>query len=380
MNTNSYICSYIAKNRESWRSSLEREYGIRIKEEPPYAIFNYNVNCDFWDPIVQEARGIIINTETLDVACWPFRKFGNYNESYADEIDWESAVVLEKIDGSIIKLWYDPCKEKWQFSTNAMIRAENARIESLIVTSFSDVIKTAVNYPDIKLGELDKNNTYIFELVSPKTRVVIDYGEAMLYHIGTRSNITGIESNTDIGIIKPKTYPLSSLPLCIAAAAKLNEASDDVVFEGFVVVDKRWNRVKVKSADYLTMNRLRQVGLLGKKECIRLLLSESPDIEIMTEANPALVPLFKYYEYRLAELCLRADNIGMLAEYLYAEYGNDRAAVAKILVKHELSAIGFMVLDRKRKGSELLMQLPIEKLIAYIPEYEFEDIRKLLSE
>lgn len=81
--------------------------GIGIKEESPYAIFNYAIGCDFSNPIVQEARGIIIDLENLDVVCWPFRKFGNYNESYADKIDWSTARVQEKIDGSIIKLWWD---------------------------------------------------------------------------------------------------------------------------------------------------------------------------------------------------------------------------------------------------------------------------------
>lgn len=105
INRNSYICRFISEH-ENWRELLD-EMGIGIKEEYPFAIFNYTIGCDFSSPIVQEARGIIIDLENLDVACWPFRKFGNYNESYADKIDWATAMVQEKVDGSIVKLWWN---------------------------------------------------------------------------------------------------------------------------------------------------------------------------------------------------------------------------------------------------------------------------------
>ena len=104
MNRNSKLCCFISKY-ENWRDILKDKYKITIKEEYPFAIFNYGIDCDFSNPIVQESRGIILDLDNLEVVCWPFRKFGNYNESYADKIDWNTARVQDKIDGSIIKLW-----------------------------------------------------------------------------------------------------------------------------------------------------------------------------------------------------------------------------------------------------------------------------------
>jgi hypothetical protein len=40
------------------------------------------IPTDYTDPIVQEARGIIIDITNGDVVCWPFRKFGNWQESW----------------------------------------------------------------------------------------------------------------------------------------------------------------------------------------------------------------------------------------------------------------------------------------------------------
>lgn len=380
MNANSVICKYIFENPSNWYESLHKDYGIRIKKEGPLAIFSYNVECDFSNPIVQEARGIIIDYERLEVVCWPFRKFGNHNESYADKIDWNNAVVLEKVDGSIIKLWYNVLTSAWQFSTNGMIDANNANISSLSSVSYGDLIRQANNYDDIPFDILNKDYTYIFELVSPQTRVVIKYDETSLYHLGTRSNITGKEMDLDIGIKKPKSYPINSLSDCIVAASELNKdtANDDEISnEGFVVVDKNWNRVKVKSPDYIMMHRLKHNDGISKKDCVETILHIQKDVERICQSNPSLIHVFKYYDYRLSELRFQANKIACLSRSLYKEYNNDRGAVAKIISKHMLSYIGFKALETIASGEEILNSLPLEKLIKYIPDYVEDDLNDL---
>lgn len=52
MNQNSKICCFIKENAD-WREILKNKYGITIKEEYPYAIFNYGLTSDFSNPIVQ---------------------------------------------------------------------------------------------------------------------------------------------------------------------------------------------------------------------------------------------------------------------------------------------------------------------------------------
>lgn len=385
MNEKSHLCNFIKNHPTDWEAILTKSYKIKIKHDGPYAIFVYDTECDFADPIVQESRGIIINTETLTVACWPFRKFGNHNESYADKIDWSSARVLEKVDGSIIKLWFDTLEGIWQFSTNGTIRAERAAIDTYPGVRFGDIIKRADNFSDIPFDSLDKTKTYIFELVSPETRVVIDYGTTTLYHIGTRSNVTGVESEESIGIKKPESYPLSSLADCLKAASVLNQTEADtaneVKKEGFVVVDKSWNRVKVKSPDYLATHRITNISAISKRDCVEMLLHNGERTRRLTEASPALIPYFKYYDFKLAELSHSANKIAIIARSLYEEYSRDRAAVAKIILKHPLSGIGFLAIDRDktRTGAEILLSLPLEKLIKLIPSYEPEDFYNLFE-
>ena len=381
MNANSHLCRFIADHPEDYEILLHRDYDLCIKHDGVLAIFNYNVTANFHDPIVQEARGIIIDTERCEVVSWPFRKFGNHNEGYADTIDWSSARVLEKVDGSIIKLWYDHARGEWQFSTNGTIRAELAAVEGQLGLSYGDVIRRADNYGDIPFERLARDSTYIFELVSPETRVVIDYGVTTLYHLGTRSNITGLERCEDIGIKTPASYSITSLADCLTAAAALNDGceGDTVSNEGFVVVDADYHRVKIKSPDYIVMHRLRLSGYLPKRECLMMLLEGGESAELLLNLNPALLPTAKYYDYRLTELLHTADLLGDLARRLYEEYSGDRGAVAGIIGKHPLAFVAFRCLTSSARGSEILRSMPIERIGKLIPDYVPEDLSALFT-
>ncbi len=378
MTKNSVICNFINENPSNWEELLS-SFDVKVKRTGCYAIFNYEIISDFKNPIVQEARGIIINLDTLEVVCWPFRKFGNYNEGYVDDIDWSSAKVLEKVDGSIIKLWYDGLQGKWQFSTNGVIYCESAPVYGLVGVYYGDVIKQAVNYKDIDFEILNKDYTYIFELVSPLTQVVVRYDKPMLYHLGTRNNKTGEEYNIDIGINKPKEYPLCCLSDCINSVVELNKDSSEIDKEGYVVVDKNFHRIKVKSPDYIMMHHVASKEGFSKKECIGVLLNQREKLETVMKNCPSFVPAIKYYDYKLSEVLQTADKMAILAVSLYKEYGYDRKAVANVIKKHPLSDIGFKSLASNKTGSEILLSCTLERICKLIPDYEAEDLTKLFT-
>ena len=88
-----------------------------------------------------------------------------------------------------MKLYY--YNNKWNWSTSGMIDANDAPASDNM--TFYDLVKSANNYTDIDFDSLDKDNTYMFELVSPLKRIVVQYNQTLLYHIGTRNNKTGKE-------------------------------------------------------------------------------------------------------------------------------------------------------------------------------------------
>ena len=348
--------------------NILKDKKIKINNEKNFQIYNYDIEADFSDPVVQEARGIIIDTKNKRVVCWPFRKFGNWQEDYADNIDWKSARVEEKIDGSIMKLWF---YNEWHWSTNSCINADNASIKDGN-SSFLALIHKAENFGQILFEELDKNYTYIFELVSPYNQIVIRYPKTSLWHIGTRDNRTGEEMKIDIGIKQPKNYPLNSLDDCINAVKMLNANNDNKVKqEGFVVVDKNWHRVKIKSPEYVAIHKYVNNGMINKNNAIKLLL-ESPEFaEKLAISSNTINTQMKYYTYKIAEFKMYLEYYLDYVRNLYEEYSHSRKAVANEIKNDKLSAFGFKAIGNNMSVDEILKTDKNQKiLISSIEEYK----------
>ena len=365
MTARSKLCNLIAST-PNWRDVLT-EKGITVKTDGNLAIFTYGLDCDFTDPIVQESRGIIIDLNTLTVVCWPFRKFGNYGESYIDTIDWTTARVQEKIDGSLIKLWYNDLTKTWSWSTNGMINADEA-LTMNGVTSFMKLIKRATNYGSIDYDKLDKDKTYLFELVAPEQKIVIAYDFPYLYHIGTRSNITGEESNDDIGMPKPHEYSLRSLDDCLTAAQNLNP-DRELRHEGFVVVDAAWHRIKIKSPEYLYAHRLSTYKIYTKKKLLPLIRQNEPALEELLHHSPDSEIYVRYYQWQYAEFKRKVRTAIAKARGIYEEFNFDKKATAGILKNEPLSSFCFAALGNNLSAEDLIDKAKDPTILRFIEDY-----------
>ena len=168
------------------------------------------------------------------------------------------------IHNSIIKVWYD--EDQWHISTNGVINAYKADLQSDVGEFKTFGTLFASVFPNKLYGKLNKNYTYMFELVSPWNRVVVPYKKTDIYHTGTRDNESGEEINIDVGIKKPQEFSFASLEDTI-------KMSEELPFdeEGYVVVDKNWNRVKIKSPAYLAVHRLCNNGVVTRKRILELI-------------------------------------------------------------------------------------------------------------
>jgi hypothetical protein len=272
---------YFCKTREDWLETLSAPpFCLNIKRDGKYVMFSYNqIESDFNHKIVREARGIIFeNGKWENPVCWAFDKFGNYGESYVPEIDWDTALVTEKIDGSLIKVWWDG---DWKISTNGTIDAFKAELGDIHMPNFGEYFMKVINkyygFFENFVESLNVDLTYMFELVGPYNRVVIPYEKSDVYFLGARNKYTGEEyyfcNDLLVGALglgcfkRPKRYPLYSLNACIKAA---EEFSWDQ--EGFVVVDATGNRVKVKSPAYVLAHFMRNNNVITRKHLINIVL------------------------------------------------------------------------------------------------------------
>lgn len=287
------------KEHENWRDILtEKPYYLAIKEKDNYALFKYNqIDSDMSLPLVQICRGIIVDLETMTVACRRFDKFFNWAEEYAATLSGKIRAE-EKVDGSIMGLWYG--RDGWKISTNGMIEASDADV--FIPTddgrTYKDLFEVAWAKAGLNYDLLNKDYTYIFELVSPLNRIVVPYKETELYFLGMRNNLTGEEvSPIDTDFSKyfktPRIYPINSIEEAVEVAKTLSKEE-----EGFVLVDENFNRVKVKGAEYLAMHLLRNNDLSLKSFLATVINNAQDDL---LGYFPEYEPYIRDIENRLKE-------------------------------------------------------------------------------
>jgi len=245
---------------------------------------------DFKEKAAHEARGIILCKDTNRVVCYPFNKFFNAGEKHASEIDWESAIVHHKYDGSIIKLYYHD--DKWHVATNGTTDAKKA--ESFGGKTLFELFQEASSDHNLDYDKLDKECTYMFELMHPEHLIVIRYQKPKIIHIGTRHNITYEESYDHIGIEQAEHFLLKTLEDCQNEAIKLGAAQ-----EGYVIRDKHWNRIKVKGPTYVKLHHTLTNNHLTEEEVAAQMILKGEEDEV------------KAYDHdeRIADICHHIDEI-----------------------------------------------------------------------
>jgi hypothetical protein len=265
------------KEHENWEELLTKEpYHLSISRKDDFILFKYSqIDSDFSYQLVREARGIIFYEPTWEIACFPFTKFFNLGEPHCADIDWAYGVVVsEKIDGSLIKIWWDKWHNRWNISTNGTIEAAEAEING---KSFYWIVEKALEQHNISIPQLtetlNRGKTYMFELVSPWNRVVIPYEKPDLYYLGERNNENGQENfDKNIKLPQPKLYYTNSSEQIISMA---NELPWDE--EGYVVRDKHWNRCKIKSPLYVQAHYARNNNQISIHRLIEVIQKNERD-------------------------------------------------------------------------------------------------------
>ena len=359
-----YLLDFIHSHPTSWRALLcSSPYSLYMSEDRVLGrnlmLLCYTINSDMSLPLVQECRGVIIDVDSLEVISYPFNKFFNLHEEYHATIDWSSAYTTRKIDGSICKIVR--LGQRSLISTNKTIDAFKAEIQNQLgcpYKTFGDVILQGLQKASYEGGYSEVNEmcmdifeegyTYIFELVSPYTKIVIPYNEIRLYLIGVRNNHTFQEiffndsclSKIQRCFQRPQCYLIGSEKDVVKVAESLPETE-----EGFVVVDKYFNRIKVKSLTYVRLHHMRGEGVLTYSAALAVYRQGKAEVD-------ELLSYFPEYESAYRKLEEKIRRIEEAAERGWDEFSSkgltSRKEQAQYITQHCFpSAYFFTRLDNK---------------------------------
>jgi hypothetical protein len=308
-------------SREDWLDHLQSEFKIHVVRHGDLASLKYNqIESPMHEPIVQECRGMVVDVARRKVLAWPYNKFWNHGDALAAAIDWATACVQEKLDGSLMILYWDPGVSSWVVASSGTPLAGGA-FGSDLSRTFADAFWQA--FGDLGMAyplDIDIDSCFMFELCAAENRVVVRHEKPRIVLHGAREVGSGVEWSyesllrigADLGWEVVRSYPIGTIDDCLAAAGAL----DPLATEGFVVVDASFNRVKIKSPRYVALHHMK--GEATPRRAIELWQSGETDelLAHFPEMAAAVLPV----QDRLESAALRA-----LADYV----ANRRAPTRK---------------------------------------------------
>lgn len=221
---------------------------IIANKHPEYDIWilNYSPKVkskNFWDDYTLSSLGLVVDMEG-NILARPFTKFNNYEEYDPSEFDMSQEYdIFEQIDGDLIILFYYEPRMEWILASRRSF--------------ISDQMLEAQKMIDASIYEkLNVGNTYLFEIIFPENRFIVDYSKRRELVLLTR-----IETNTGVELFYDDLVAYYSNFFTIVKRYKLtiNNLDDLKKLEeenqkGFVVRFLSGFRVKVKFSEYVRLD------------------------------------------------------------------------------------------------------------------------------
>lgn len=257
-------------------NKLQADYSILARRHWRYdnlVCLKYNmIDSPMAERISQECRGLILDeNKEWAVVSRPFDKFFNEGEGHAAEIDWSTATVQEKLDGSLMTLYH--YQNEWHVQTSGTPDAAGAingaaiewRENGEVIMPFPRNFKEYFWQTAIKNGmlihplmkDVPTDFCFMFEMMGPLNRIIVKHDVSKLVLIGCRNVNTGEEHKPDFGttllpgsVESVRLHPLSNLNDIVNTFDNMNPIEQ----EGYVVCDANFNRRKVKCPAYVALH------------------------------------------------------------------------------------------------------------------------------
>lgn len=219
---------------------------IRRQYHPTYplAILNYTEHAQYkreWNDVTRASRGLIYNTDTLEVVARPFPKFFNHSEDHHPAFNLDEPVtVTDKLDGSLGIVYV------WDGRLHVATRGSFTSDQAVTATR---ILRDRYPYWAPPAGV-----TALFEIIYPGNRIVLDYGHTEdLILLGGVTIATG-ETLTPWDVEWPGTgariFPFNTFAEALAAPPRRNA-------EGYVVHFRESDvRIKIKQDDYVALHKI----------------------------------------------------------------------------------------------------------------------------
>lgn len=354
---------------------LKERFGIKSKQHgryPQLIQFKYDqIESPMGERIVQECRGIILDAEdNWRCVARPFDKFFNHDEGHAAKIDWATARVMEKLDGSLIITY--SYRGELQIATSGTPDA-SGEVNGCGFT-FNELFRRVMREQydqDLTQWHPSEMYTFMWELMTPYNRVVVRHMEPSIALIGVRNVKTGEEVSLDryrqdwccFMLPVVQEFPLQTLEDVRSTFDKM----DPLAQEGYVIVDDKFNRIKVKHPGYIAIHHARD-GVSPKRMLEVIRKGEGAEFATLLTHFPEWEPMFKDIQQRYFHLIVRL-------ECTYEDYKHIQSQKEFALAVKDVPFNGALFMKRAGKVAsfkDYLATVHIKHLVEYLSLKEME--------
>ncbi len=325
---------------------------IRRQGHPtlPLSILKYTPLTSYsgeWTTLREHCRGLVVDNEgNIVINCMP--KFYNSGEPRGIK-DLEICkdlkyTVTNKMDGSLIQV--TPYKGELLVTSSGSFTSPQA-LKAI------DLIKKFKLEDEIVTGF-----TYIFEIIYPENRIVLDYGDQeMLTLLTVRSNGSGKEldihdTHPGVSDVFKKFDKVQKTNMTIEDINKQLGREDFINQEGFIVKFSNGKRVKFKYDKYVKLHKA--MSNLNEKT-IWENLKDGIDIEDKLEHLPdELFSFVKETVFNLREQFKKVESEAIAAFYKVDLLAERKDQAKYIFTEHkEFAPLIFCMLDQKSYNDKI---------------------------
>lgn len=391
-------------------------FGKLAAEHGVYASFSksghkFSLNYDQIEakeanPLAQQCRGLVLSLEdgrpilsevkpdgkpTRDnmspgktkILAYPMNRFFNYGQGSAAKIDWSdpSLSVLEKLDGTLAIVYFDPFKGQageWCMATRSVPEADLLMDNGIYTfrTLFEKAVQetTGMSFEELT-DDFDKEMTYCFELCTPYNRIVVTYntcGVTLLavrkvYYVTPAVAAPNVQVHEDLGEVDfselhgnikkvpfVKNFNLSTPESLLDWVSTLNPLE----YEGVVVRDSKFNRIKMKNAAYVAYNKLHDKLGSSERNCMEFVLLEKDD-DVAAFLPEEIVKNMQSLKSGLQKAIMKYDSVfklNMLALKALGEETNKKEFALRVTSKKMWHAPFFAMWDGKATSMKEFIQ------------------------
>ena len=346
---------------------LEDTFKINVKRHPDYSNlvhFKYDqVHSPTYHPVVRCSRSVILDeSKNWATVSYPFDRFFNVGDQNCDVIDWSTARWYDKADGSIMILYH--YNNKWHVSSSGMPAADgnlgdwNVKFSEHFWKIWKDLCYKDPTNTDI---------SYMFELCSMENLVVCRHPTPRIVFLGGRNRQTHQEffpetiANPEWELVQ--TYDIHNLDAFLEFAKTL----DPLVKEGGVCCDANFNRMKLKSEQYVRISHLRD-SIANSPKALLEVVRKNESTEFLIYF-PSFEESYRKIENSFMDLETQIESI-----YSRIKHHITQKEFAAEATKYKFSSLMFSLRAGKTKSiKHFLSEMRIDTLADWV---EIEKILK----